>query len=465
MRRLVVSLALLALGAVLVPFAPGVGADEPTTVASAEVQSYALRVEYDIPLPASPGTIPHVVGDVRRSGAGENAHGLAAAPTAFDAVVGGAYYDPDKDNDQPLVPCGPGARTGCNLPPQTECFYPGDLLDTDFRFPTETKGDTAALPATSYSTARCGAGPEVELHAVGAGDAPGYTVAAAAADGLARPVEGVLESTTAVRANGVTFAGGAITIGNIQASGHSEVTGKKGGQKTEASVALTDVNAAGTRFSIANNQLVIAGQSVPMDSPAAQSFVDQINAGLASTNCTIALLTDPARYPQGFLLGRKEPRIGVAEDGTFAGSMKAGMLVLCDLPEELSAGTDFKPQRLQAVLGFAYTSAAAETEPGGFGLGNLGDSVLGNTFNAAPTAAPLPDLAPSFAPVETPAAPVVDAPKTLQARPAAARALPAPLADFAMDPATRWLLAVVCVIAWATLTHTGVARLKRVLQP
>ena len=73
MRRLVVTLALLALGAVLVPFAPGVGADEPTLVASAEVQSYALRVEYDIPLPLSAGTIPEVVGDVRRSGAGENA--------------------------------------------------------------------------------------------------------------------------------------------------------------------------------------------------------------------------------------------------------------------------------------------------------------------------------------------------------------------------------------------------------
>src|SRR6202008_3703775 len=97
MRRLTVSLAIFALGTVLVPFAPGVGADEPTSVASAEVQSYAIRVEYDIPLPVSPGPIPHVVGDVRRSGAGENAKGLAAAPTAFDAVVGGAYYDPDKD--------------------------------------------------------------------------------------------------------------------------------------------------------------------------------------------------------------------------------------------------------------------------------------------------------------------------------------------------------------------------------
>jgi hypothetical protein len=465
MRRVTLSLAIFALGTVLVPFAPGVGADEPTAVASAEVQSYAIRVEYDIPLPVSPGTIPHVVGDVRKSGAGENAKGLAAAPTGFDAVVGGAYYDPDKDNDQPLVPCGPGARTGCNLPPQTECFYPGDLLDTDFRFPTETKADTAGLPATSYSTARCGAGPEVELHAVGAGDGPGYTVAASAADALARPVQGVLESTTSVRANGVSIGAGAITVGNIQAAGHSEVTGKKGGQKTEASVALTDINAGGTRFSIANNQLVIAGQSVPLDSSAAQSFVDQINAGLASTNCTISLLTDPARYPQGFLLGRKEPRIGVAEDGTFAASMKAGLLVLCDLPEELSAGTDFKPQRLQAVLGFAYTSAASEGEPGGFGLADLGSDVLGEKFLAPSAATPsLPDLNPAVAPGAT--APTQAAAPTQQLQPRrAATRLPAPLGSFAMDPATRWLLGLACVVAWAALTHAGVRRLQSVLTP
>ena len=460
MRRLTVSLAIFALGTVLVPFAPGVGADEPTSVASAEVQSYAIRVEYDIPLPVSPGTIPHVVGDVRRSGAGENAKGLAAAPTAFDAVVGGAYYDPDKDNDQPLIPCGPGARTGCNLPPQTECFYPGDLLDTDFRFPTETKGDTAALPATSYSTARCGAGPEVELHAVGAGDGPGYTVGAAAADALARPVKGVLESTTAVKASGVSIGAGAITIGNIQAAGHSEITGKPGGQKTEASVALTDINAGGTKFSIANNQLVIGGESVPVDSAAAQSFVDQINAGLASTNCTIALLTDPARYPQGFLLGRKEPRIGAAEDGTFAASMKAGMLVLCDLPEELSLGTDLKPQRLQAVLGFAYTSAASEGEPGGFGIGDLGSGVLGQQTLAPPVAAPsLPDLA-AVPSVDT--APAAAPARQLQSRPAATR-LPSPLANFDMDPATRWLLALASVVVWGALTHLGIGRLRKAM--
>jgi hypothetical protein len=462
-RRLTVSLAVLALGTVLVPFAPGVGADEPTTVASAEVQSYAIRVEYDIPLPVSPGTIPHVVGDVRRSGAGENAKGLAAAPTGFDAVVGGTYYDPDKDNDQPLVPCGPGARTGCNLPPQTECFYPGDLLDTDFRFPTETKADTAALPATSYSTARCGAGPEVELHAVGAGDGPGYTVAASAADALARPVKGVLESTTAVRASGISIGAGAITVANIEAAGHSEVTGKKGGQNTEASVALTDINAAGTKFSIANNRLIIGGQAVPVDSSAAQSFMDQINAGLASTNCTLSLMTDPARYPQGFLLSRKEPRIGMAEDGTFAGSMKAGLLVLCDLPEELSAGTDFKPQRLQAVLGFAYTSAAAEGEPGGFGLGDLGNTVLGQSILAPSAATPsLPDLSPAVAPIDGAPAPAAAPTQRLQSRPAATR-LPAPLGSFDMDPATRWLLGLGCVVVWAALTHAGVRRLQRVL--
>jgi hypothetical protein len=462
-KRLIVSLVLLAIGAVLVPFAPRVGADEPTQVESAEVEAFSLRVEYDIPLPVSPGTIPHVVGDVRRSGAGENAHGLAASPTHFDAVVGGTYYDPGKD-DESVLPCASADRSACNYPPYTECFYPGDLLNTDFRFPTETRDSTAGVPATSYSTARCGAGPELELHAVGVGDGPAATVGAAEADALARPHENVMEGTTAARATGVSLGGGAITVGKIQVSGHSQVTGKPGGQQTESHVSITDINAGGTHFDLADDRLIVSGQSMPSASAAAQSFVDSVNQALAPTNCTIALLTNPARYPQGFLLSRKDPRIGVAEDGSYAASMKAGLMVLCELPEELGTGTDFKPQRLQAVLGFAYTAASANAEPGGFGLGNLGDSVLGNTFTAAPSSTPLPDLSPSFAPVETPSAPVAATPKVLQSKPAAS-ALPKPLADFAMDPATRWLLAVVCVVAWAVLTHTGIGRLKKVLNP
>jgi hypothetical protein len=460
-RRLVVCLALLAIGVAALPFAPGVGADEPTVLASAEVESFALRVEYDIPLPVSPGTIPHVVGDVRSSGAGENAKGLAAAPTHFDAVVGGTYFDPGKD-DESVFPCAMADRSACNFPPQTECFYPGDLLDTDFRFPTETRESMAPLPPVSYATARCGAGPELELHAVGAGDAPAATVAAAAADATAAAVEGVMQGTTSARAQGIRLAGGAITVASIETSGHSEVTGKPGGQRTEAKVALTDVNAGGSRFSIANDQLLIGTNAVPVDSAAAQSFVDNVNAGLAPTRCTIALGTNPARYPQGFLLGRKDPRIGVAEDGTYAASMKGGLIVLCDLPDELSAGTDFKPQRLQAVLGFSYTSAAADGEPGGFGIGNLADnSVLGNTTLAPSGPAPsLPDLAPVASPLEAQTAPAA-APAQLRSRPAAA-SLP-PL-DFDMDPAMRWLLGLVSIIAWGALTHTGIRRLQGALQ-
>jgi hypothetical protein len=457
-----VGLALLAIGLAVVPFAPGVGADEPSTISTAEAEAFALRVEYDIPLPVSPGTMPHVVGEVRRSGAGENAKGLAAAPTHFDAVVGGTYYDPDKDNDQPVLPCKPGDRSNCNLPPHTECFYPGALIDTDFRYPTETNPLTAGLPPIAYATARCGAGPEVELHAVGAGDAPAASVAASAADALARPHEGVMEGTSAARAQGVSLGAGAITIGNVQASGHSQVTGKAGGAQTESRVSITDINAAGNRFDIANDRLIVGGQQIPLPSAQAQSFFDSVNAGLAPTGCTISLLSNPDRYPQGFLLSRKEPRIGLAEDGSFAASMHAGLLVLCNLPDQIGQGTDFNPQRLQAIVGFAYTAATTNDEPGGFGIGNLADNVLGETILApAPTGAPLADLAPASVPLETPSAPVA-APAKLQTKPAASR-LPAPLADFAMDPATRWVLGVVCVVIWAVLTHAGATRLREVL--
>jgi hypothetical protein len=259
----------------------------------------------------------------------------------------------------------------------------------------------------------------------------------------------------------VSLAGGAITVGNIRASGHSEVTGKPGDQKTEAKVSLTDIDAGGSRFSIANDQLVVGGQAMPLDSSAAQAFVDGVNAALTPTRCTIALGTDPARYPQGFLLSRKEPRIGLADDGTFAASMKGGLIVLCDLPDELGTGTDFKPQRLQAVLGFAYTAATATTEPGGFGIGDLADSA-GNVVPALPAVAGLQVTAPEATPaLAAPAAEPV-APRAIQPV-RSARRLATPLGDFDMDPATRWLLALVSVVAWAALTHAGARRLRGAL--
>jgi hypothetical protein len=226
-------------------------------------------------------------------------------------------------------------------------------------------------------------------------------------------------------------------------------------------VSLTDVNAGGSSFSIANDQLVVGGQAMPLDSAAAQSFVDSVNEALTPTRCTIALGTDPRRYPQGFLLSRKEPRIGLADDGTYAASMRGGLIVFCDLPDELGTGTDFKPQRLQVALGFAYTAASAITEPGGFGIGDLG---TGDTGAPAVTeVAGLQVAAPTATPaLEAPAA-AAAAPQAIQPV-RAARRLAAPLGAFDMDPATRWLLALVSVVAWAALTHAGARRLRGALQ-
>ncbi|MBV8691987.1 MAG: hypothetical protein JOY57_10040, partial [Actinobacteria bacterium] len=74
--------------------ADGPAAVGPDGVISGQAESYAMRVEYDLPLPAGSGTIAHVSGEARRSKAGENAKGIAAAPTEMDAVVGGKYIDP-----------------------------------------------------------------------------------------------------------------------------------------------------------------------------------------------------------------------------------------------------------------------------------------------------------------------------------------------------------------------------------
>ena len=48
------------------------------------------------------------------------------------------------------------------------------------------------------------------------------------------------------------------------------------------------------------------------DTALVEEVIDSVNDGLAPSRCTIALGTNPARYPQGFLLSRKDPRIGVA---------------------------------------------------------------------------------------------------------------------------------------------------------
>ena len=483
MRRLVWVFAALLLGLSAVPFAPGVSADAIEGLLSAEAESYAVRVQYDIPLPIGPGTVPHVVGEVRRSQAGENAKGVAAAPTHFDAVVGGTYYDPDKDNDDSGLNCGPGNRTGCNLPPQTECFYPGTLLDTKFAFPTDTKpdGSTKPLPATSYSTARCGAGPEAELHAVGAGVGPTGTatealgpavsVGAAAADALIRPVKGTLESTTSSRASGISIGGGAVTIGAVDASGRSQITGAPGGEKTEARIAVVDVVAGDSRFSIEGGQLVMGDQAVPIDSSGAKAAVEGINGGLAGLGCRIDLVTNPARYPQGFLFSRPDPKLGLDPAGKYAGSMAGGLVVLCDLPEAVTGATEFNPQRVQVVVGFAYTRAASEEETGGFGIGDLAGVfsdaplppaapvVAGTSFTAPLATAPTVDtaLTPAPAPATPPADLEVAGPRveTETAQPV--------LADFDMDPSTRWVVGVVSLVVWAALTHAGAQRLRGLL--
>lgn len=464
----------LFVGFTAVPFAPGVSAQGLEGVLSAEAESYALRVEYDIPLPLGPGTIPHVVGEVRRSQAGENAKGLAAAPTRFDAVVAGTYYDPDKEN-----------KGEENLPPQVECFYPGNSLDTRFAFPSDTKpdGSTKSLPATSFSTARCGAGPETELHAVGEGTGtPGATTAAVgpavaiattSADALIRPVKNVLESTTGARAEGISIAGGAITIAAVEAAGESRVSGKPGDEATAARVSLSDVVAGDSRFAIEDGQLIIGGQGVPVDSAAARQALDGVNEGLAGSGCRIDLVSSPGKYPQGFLFSRPEPRTGLDEAGKFAGSMAGGFVVLCDLPQDLTANTDFNPQRVQVVVGFAYTAVSAEEETGGFGIGDLG-----GVFSDAPLAPASPvvagiDVARGLEPA--PAAGAALAPDSGVAPPAEEAATPPErspgtsevaqpiVADFDMDASTRWIVGILSLVVWAALTHAGAQRLRGLL--
>jgi hypothetical protein len=466
------ALALLGPGAA-VSSADGGG---PDGVVTGQVDSYAMRVEYDIPLPVGSGTVAHVIGEIRRSQAGENSKGLAGAPTELDAVVSGKYVDPQ------------GTGHPERNKPQTECFYPGSLVNTSFFFPTDTQAETAGLPPVGYVTARCSAGPELELHAVDsaigtAGSpteamAPVATATHVTSTALTRPVRDVLDATTESHASGVSAFGGILTIGAIDAMSHSLTDGQHGGAHSRSDVTLSDVAVGGVHFSLSNSSvdgqdqvlITVAGQTVPLDSSAGSATLSAANAALNSAvvaaggsgGCDLTVVTSPATYPQGSLFRRDPPQIGVEDDGTLAASYRGGLLVVCDIPRSVSEPTSVSPQRAQVLFGFAFSSTAAKAEIGGFGLGDLvGDLVpqgpgqLGGVL--APAGPPLDALDASAGTLTEPAV----------AAPAArTRARPALIVGrFHMDGADRWLLAIIGVIGWAVLTGAGVRRFVLATSP
>ena len=489
MRRAFVVAGAVLFGLVVMPFATGAGraradsgadagsapvAAGPRGVLSANAQSFAMRIEYDIPLPAGSGNVANVNGEIQRSQAGESAKGLAASPSELGAVVGGTFADPQKTG-HPV-----------NGQPQTECFYPGNLVDTHFDFPTDTRGETSGAPPVSYSTARCAAGPEVELHAVSQSiGLPGtptevlgtaVSSGAVASDALARPDKDTLSATTQSRASGISVLGGVLKIGSVLASGDSSTTGKPGGGKSTASIAVSDINAGGVDFSLASAShegkesfdITAAGQTVPIDSSAGKSVIDAANAAIGPNGCTITPLTSPPTYPQGFLFAQQPPEVGVKPDGTLAASYRGGLLVTCDMPKSVSDPTTFSPQRVQMLLGFAYTSTIATGEPLGFAFGDIAGgssspitaSIGSGPLSSLPTTKPMTEtLAPPASPVtnnEVAASP---------AQPPASTALPQAPTRLkpagvwrSMDNADRWLLGLIGLIAWGLLTHAGARR-------
>ena len=352
-----------------------------------ETEAFAVRVEYDLPLPGSIGTEPHVVGEIRRT-FGENAKGLAGAPTDFTAITGGAVYDPwstVNGNDGPLAPG--GHNTGIKDPidphnnlPTAECFYPGQPATT-VSWPRDLRADTKPIPPTSYANAQCGAGPTTQLTAWSASDdVPGSATGALgavlhtgalAATSLLQPQHGVVTSTARASAHEVSVLGGAVRIGNVEAEGTSTAQGPGGHDATTGHVALANISAGGQLFSVADDEITVAGNRFAIDSSAGQAFLNNVNAALDGTGCKLSVLGPANPYPQGFLLSRKPPQIGVAKDGTFAASMHGGMLIVCDLPQNLTTPTTFTPQRVQVLVGFVYSMARATAGDAGFGTGDF----------------------------------------------------------------------------------------------
>ncbi len=473
-RRLAAGVGATAMGLAAVAL-PGLTATSGATPLDdlglfAEAEAFAVRVEYDIPLPAGTGSIPYVRGDVRRA-AGEVAQGFAAAPTAFDAVVGGKYANPDEGTD------GDESRL-----PNAECVAPGEKTDVSFRFPTDNRDDTAGIPPTAYATAHCGPGLSLELHArsgeIGGPDTatdplgPVAVAPTGAGDLQIRTVDGRLDSGASARAAGVSVLGGLLTVDEVRASSATTLTGASDGAATDAHVDLLGVEVAGTRFDVRNGSVVVDGEAVGgAEVQPSDALAPAVDA-LAAQGCQLSVLGAPAHYPQGFLFSRDDPYTGMAEDGSAAGSMVGGLLLVCAIPDGVSEPTSFSPQRVQVLIGFAMSSALSSEDPTGFDLADL--------VSPAAPAATAPPAAPSTSPapaVQT-ALPRTDtSPPTTAAAPPPAPSSPSASPELAAAPTVelRRIVAVnpfddsplvwaAALLVWvvlgqvglgAVLTHTG----------
>lgn len=428
---------------------------------SAEAEAYPVRIEYDLPLPAGTGTVAHTIGEIRRSYGSDNAKGLAGAPSELDAVVGGKYADPDTSRK------GDESRL-----PQTECFYPGALVDTSFSFPTDNRPETAGAPTVGYATARCDAGPYAELHSrvVEAGgqrtalDVLGAvgTLGSAASDTVLRTSHGTLAATTSARGQDIRLFDGLLTVDAVKVQSSSSVTGQPGDAVSDASVSVMGIDAGGVRFSVRNGDIVVGDMVVPATSAAGRQVLDAATAALRAFKCELAVLDDPASYPQGFLFQRPPPALGVADDGSTASSMVGGLLLTCDPPQEVTGLTDLNPQRVQMLFGFAYSATAARTNVGGFGIGDLAGSD-GGALGGLPGAFDGPSIVPA------PALPGATSEATPPPASAATRPRPlalTPIACAATLRADDWIASdtwpwVIALIGWGLLTHLGLRRIRR----
>ena len=429
-----------------------------------------MRVEYDVPLPAGTGTIPHVVGTIGRSNGTDSVHGLAGAPSHLDAVVGGEYSDPNgANNNQPI-----------NRLPQAECYSPGPVPTQVFRFPTDTQAGTSSVPPVAVASVQCAPGPSLTMAGFDAGIgvpgtpsasfAPAVRSGAATAEGTAGPVKGHLVSDAAAEASGVDLLGGVIHVGSVRVHDHSDIDGLPGQAKSDGTVDISAMRVAGTSASLSSGQLTVAGQSAPVDSSAGQRLIDQLNAGLSPSGCKLSAIGTPSAYPQGFLLSRPAPNLGVEANGTSAASEIGGLLVLCNVPQSISSHAGgFSPERMQVVLGFAFTAVSTRSDPGGFGIDDLGGAAV------PPTVGPIPATSPLAAAIGRPLMSVPTAVPTAEipsAAPVTPVALAPPVArsvgslasffDPSLGPVARAVLFAGCLLGWCLLSVMALRSLRGV---
>jgi hypothetical protein len=359
-------------------------------VFSGDVQAVGVRIEADEPLPAGPGDIPSMTGQLNSQ---ENFSNATASVDLLGAVVGPKLADPTGDGHQyTQLP-----QATCVYPsaPNTDSqSYPFDGTDQQTAQSQTTCSGGPSATGLAYATqlgGNAGVTNPAELNTLGLSALPLGTQAAVSGHESLGPdtADGSVRVAADAEVHDFSIPG-LLKVASVAATGWTEASGRAGGASTSAQVQVTGLTIGGATISVGPQGVQLgSGAAVPVSS--AQALVSAFNTAAGAVGCDLTVLSNPATYPQGPLFSRPPLPDRVSPAGTDAGSTAAGVAVRCVVPDNLNP-TNFKPLILQLLFGFVGTEAGASTQDIQLGIGPSGIGSAPATLSTGGAAVPVPAL-------------------------------------------------------------------------